>query len=179
MKVIVDTRNAEKISCTLLGMWCFSDERPIQGPTGVLDWYMDALISRLLVSGRISGEWGEKILFAQMDTLEAEGVALVCLGAKNTFDSGRIRQAARIMSDTASGLGLDTMYMSLPGSGHAGINMVFVAENFLDGLTESCHAASFTPRVVCTEEDVDEIMLGFQKTKVRLKGHFSLEIIKV
>jgi hypothetical protein len=38
---------------------------------------------------------------------------------------------------------------------------------------------AFMPSILCPMQVVDEVLLGMQKTKVALKGHFQIDITQV
>jgi hypothetical protein len=42
----------------------FSDIRPLRGIIGTVDWYLDGMVSSMIVNGHISGQRGEHILLS-------------------------------------------------------------------------------------------------------------------
>ncbi len=179
MEVLVDSRDVGEVPCDLLGIWCFSDVRPLRGAAGTLDWKLDGSLSRLVRGGCITGDWGEKVLLWPAEGIDAGGILLVGLGEQGLFDTERIRQAARLMMEAASRLRVQGLCLSLPGEGLEGFDAVKVAEHFLEGLVQIYPDTGLTPWIVCAPQVQDEVFLGLQQTKVNLKGRFAVEIRQV
>ncbi len=179
MKVLVDARPVEKMHCHTLGLWHFSDEKPLMGTAGVVDWYLDAGISRLVIEGRVTGQWAEKVLIAGLRGMVAEQILMVGLGKAMEFDEGRISLASGYMVSSALGLGLNDICMTLPGDGLGRPDVISLAEHTLFGLAREIGERKLKPRIICDERDVEEILLGFQTTKVRLKGQQKIDIERV
>jgi len=179
MKIIVDARPIEEIHCHTLGLWHFSDEKPLMGITGVVDWYLDANLSRLVISGKITGQWAEKVLVAGIGDMVAGNILVVGLGKINEFNEGRISLASGYMVSSALGLGLSNICMTLPGDGLEGIDIISHAEHTLYGLAKEIGERDLIPRIICDERNVEEVLLGFQTTKVRLKGQQRIDIERV
>ena len=179
MEVYVDDRDISEIPCDLFGLWHFSDEKPLKGIAGLLDWRLDAKISRLVISGRIQGVWGEKVMIGSLDGLSGKDVIIVGLGPMKDFDVSRMQDAGRIIADTALKLNKETICVALQGHGLQGLDTVVVAENVLYGLACEAGGTAFTPWIMCSPDDVDEALLGFQKTKISLKSRIRVDIIQV
>ncbi|MGC9324422.1 MAG: M17 family peptidase N-terminal domain-containing protein [Desulfomonilia bacterium] len=179
MEVHVDTRDPFDVDVAVLGLWFFSDERPLKGLTGLLDWRLEARISQLIISGFMTGEYGEKAMVGPFTAYADRVLILVGLGRLTELIPERIRDAGEIMARTALGLCREDMCMSLPGNGIKGVNIVSIAEHILAGLARTIGQRRFLLRVLCTPEDVDEAILGFQKTKVSMKSSFHTKIVQV
>lgn len=179
MKVLVDTRYLNDISGDFLGLWHFSDEKPLKGLSGLADWRLDAKISQSIISGRIAGNWGEKVLLGVAHPLS--GVKIIIIGVGSIFECSpqRIKDAAGLMAGTAMKLKAKSLSMALPGMGVIGLDRADIAEYFLDGLVHVIDENAFIPKILCSEQVVDEVLLGMQKTKVALKGHFQIDITQV
>ncbi len=179
MKILVDTRDPGSVPREFPVLWCFSDERPLKGLTGLLDWRLDTAISRLLMAGTVNGLWGEKVLICGFDAALPEGFLLMGLGPMGEFDETKMREAGRLMARAVVNLKKQAVCMALPGNGIPGFDTSAVAEHFLHGLILEAHDTEFTPTFLCGMNDVDEALLGFQKTKVSLKAHLPADIIQV
>lgn len=179
MEVYVDVRDISEIPCSLFGLWHFSDEKPLKGIAGLLDWRLDAKISRLMLSGRIQGDWGEKVMLGSLGELPGRELIIVGLGPLGEFHPDRMQEAGRIMVDTAVRLNRETICMALPGNGMESLDTAVVAENVLYGAACEAGDTAFTPWIMCSPDDVDEAILGFQKTKISLKSSIHMDIIQV
>ena len=179
MKILIDARGIDAVSCELLGLWFFSDERPLKGLTGLLDWRLDTAVSRLIMAGTISGFWGEKVLMCGFSDCPFQGLLLMGLGPMGEFDEKRMREAGRSMASSLVKLGRKTVCMPLPGNGITRIDISTVAEHFLYGLIHEAKDTDLSPIFLCDPGDADETLLGFQKTKVSLKSLLPADIIQV
>ncbi len=177
MQILVDTRDVTSIPTELIVLWHFSDERPLRGTSGLIDWKLDGRISRLIMDGRITGEWQEKVMLGSFNPLADKRLVLIGLGPQEDFNPGRIRDAGRLAVRTAVKLGVDSASITLPGIIDGDI--VAVAEEFLAGLVDESGQSAFKPSIMCGEDNIDEVLLGFQKTKVKLKDKSSIEISQV
>jgi len=180
MKVLVDTRHLDDISGDLLGLWHFSDEKPLKGLSGLVDWRLDAKISQFMISGRIAGTWGEKVLLGAAPPLSGVKIIIIIgVGSISECSPQRIKDAAGLMIGTAMKLKAKSLSMALPGMGVIGLDRADIAEYFLDGLAHVIDENAFVPRILCSNQVVDEVLLGMQKTKVALKGYFQIDITQV
>jgi hypothetical protein len=179
MEVYVDKRDICEIPCDLFGLWHFSDERPLKGINGLLDWRLDAKISQLIISGRIQGTWGEKIMLGSIDEFVGKEIIIVGLGPIREFEPSRMQDAGKIMADTALKLNRETICLALPGSGIPDLDTTVVAENVLFGFANAAGDKALSPWILCNPDDMDEALLGFQKTKISLKSRIFTDIIQV
>ncbi len=179
MEVYVDKRDLYESPCSLIGLWHFSDERPLKGFNGRLDWRLDAKISQLMVSGRIQGGWGEKIMLGPIDELADKEILIIGLGPIRELEPSRMQDAGRIMADTVLKLNRKSFCLALPGSGIPDLDTTIVAENVLFGLAIAAGDKGFSPSIMCNSGEMDEALLGFQKTKISLKSRVLVDIIQV
>lgn len=178
MEIVVDCRDLDEIAEPFLGLWVFHDERPLKGYTGLMDWKCDGRLSRLLQTGHLSGDWQEKMLLRPMDAGFDRLMLLMGLGARGDFDAPRACAAGELMMRTVAALGRDSLALSVPGSSQPGLEIVEFAEHFLDGIMHA-GPVGFVPRILCQKDEVDEVLLGFQKTKVRRKDTCRIDISQV
>jgi len=179
MEIVVDSRSIDNISFNVLGLWHFSDERPLKGLTGLIDWNLDALISRLIISGKINGSWGEKVLLGSLNAFPDKQIILIGLGRFSECSQERIENAAGLMAYTAMRLNTESICIPLPGDGVADIDYTVQAEHILYGMATEIGNMQFRPVVVCDASNIEEVLLGFQATKVKLKRHYQISIKRV
>jgi hypothetical protein len=179
MEVYVDKRDIYEIPYSLLVLWHFSDERPLKGITGLFDWRLDAKISQLIISGKITGSWGEKVLLGEFEELQGKEIIFIGLGPMSEFEDSRMRDAGKIMANTALKLNQKSICMSLPGNGIQDLDTVVIAENVLYGIACEAGNTDFIATIMCSPDDVDEALLGFQKTKISLRSRVLTDIIQV
>jgi hypothetical protein len=75
----------------------FSDERPLQGLTGLVDWRLCARLSRWIRAERISGARGDSLLFPGGHRLHGARVLWWGLGPRAAYDESRLRGDLRAM----------------------------------------------------------------------------------
>ena len=100
----------------LLVLTAFTDDRPLRGLAGRVDWRLCGRLSRLLQSQFVRGEDGEVTLTPMPeDRLPFERVMIVGLGRRIEFDGGRFETACETIFRRAAGIGARDVSMSLPG----------------------------------------------------------------
>jgi|SRR5579871_1791190 len=92
----------------------FSDERPLRGTAGLVDWRLCGRLSRLLATGRVTGARGETTLLPT-PRLAFGKLVLFGLGSSVGFDEERFRDAARAIRKVARGIGAARYALPLPG----------------------------------------------------------------
>ncbi|WP_158516054.1 M17 family peptidase N-terminal domain-containing protein [Syntrophotalea acetylenivorans] len=55
----------------------FEDQRPVEGPSALLDWRLNGLLHKLLLAGSATGQLGENILVGNNGKLEASWILFV------------------------------------------------------------------------------------------------------
>lgn len=115
----------------------FSDERPLQGLAGFVDWRSSGRLSSLLREGLCSGVAGEVLLLPGRTTLPVDRLVLVGLGDSHEFDRERAREAARAMVGIARGLRAFDVLLAMPGR----LEERSVSEAVFTALTEALRAA--------------------------------------
>ena len=94
----------------------FDDERPLTGVGGMADWRMNGRLSDLVLSGFITGEFGEQLLYPQQSRLPFDKLLYFGLGDRRQFGSGRFREATHELLHTMRQIGICSFAMCLPGS---------------------------------------------------------------
>jgi hypothetical protein len=84
----LDELAAEVIACCV-----WSDERPMRGLAGLLDWRLSGRISRLAKESFVKGAPGEVLCMQGKPRLPFDKVLLVGAGTREAFDSGACKEA--------------------------------------------------------------------------------------
>jgi hypothetical protein len=92
----------------------FSDERPLRGAAGLVDWRLCGRLSRLLQKGRLDGSFGETTLLPAM-RMPFRKVLLFGMGSSEEFDEETYRAAARAIREVVKRLGVAGYAIPLPG----------------------------------------------------------------
>src|SRR5690349_17921778 len=100
--VAPEAASLDRLRCEALVLPVLSDERPLRGALGLVDWRLCGLISKLVVAGSVRTDALEATLLPGRPKLTVDKVFL--FGAGTTADLDPKRQADLIghMLDTAS-----------------------------------------------------------------------------
>jgi hypothetical protein len=112
----LDEANVELCAC---GIW--SDERPVRGFAGLLDWRLGGRISALLAGGFATGAEDEALLVPGKPHLPYEKVLVVGLGARADFGDDAFRRAVTRIASTLEGMHVRRAVVELPGRGSEAI----------------------------------------------------------
>ena len=105
----------DELSQDTLVLAHFADERPLRGIGGLVDWRLNGSLSRLILDGRITGAWGEQLLYPQRGRLAVRKVVYFGLGDRTKFGSTRFKEITNRMLRTLMRLGCWSFATSLPG----------------------------------------------------------------
>ena len=93
----------------------FSDERPLSGAAGLIDWRLCGALSRKLMAGYLDGHFGEKGMVAAPPKLRADGLLLVGLGPSQSFERSVAEKACALIADALRESKVSTAALALPG----------------------------------------------------------------
>ena len=108
----LDGANVELCACSI-----WSDERPVRGLAGLVDWRLGGRVSALLRSGFFSGEPGEALLVPGKPHVPFEKVLVVGLGVRETFSEARFREGVLHIASALERLRIRRAVVELPGRG--------------------------------------------------------------
>ncbi len=126
-----DLRRLDTLKSEALSLPLFSDERPLRGALGLVDWRLCGQISRLILRGRVTGEAFEKVLVPARPKLPFDKLFLFGLGPREGFDEAVFEEATRRMLDTLSRARVRSSVWALPGRPFGSIAPVPAMERFL------------------------------------------------
>jgi hypothetical protein len=112
----LDGANVELCACSI-----WSDERPVRGFAGLLDWRQGGRISALLKAGFFRGDVGEALLVPGKPYVPFEKVLVVGLGERGEFGEERFRQGVVHIATALEGLRIRRAVVELPGRGTGAI----------------------------------------------------------
>jgi hypothetical protein len=95
----------------------FSDERPLLGLAGLIDWRGSGCLSAVVRSGFCSSAPREQVLLPCDRRLPVDRLVLVGLGPREHYDEARARALAEQLVRIAVGLGAPTVLIALPTHG--------------------------------------------------------------
>lgn len=110
----VHESSAERSRVDLGVVPVFSDERPLLGLAGLIDWRGSGCLSAVLRSGFCTSELREQVLVPCDRRLPIDRLVLVGLGPREQYDEGRARALAEQFVRIALGLAAPTVLIALP-----------------------------------------------------------------
>lgn len=105
----------DRLRVDVLVLSFFSDERPLRGAGGLVDWRLCGTLSQHIVGGFVTGADGERVLVPSRDRIGADKVILYGLGREAAFSVEHGAQRVGTMLDVAIATGARTLGMVLPG----------------------------------------------------------------
>jgi hypothetical protein len=112
---VPELKQIDALRCEALALPLFSDERPLRGALGLVDWRMCGFVSRLRSDGRLQGSWQETVLIPGRPKLTMDKLFLFGMGASAELEPERVRAAVEHMLDTLARARVRTTALSLPG----------------------------------------------------------------
>ena len=90
-----------------------TDERPLRGVLGLIDWRLCARISRMIAAGRVSGEPSEMVLMPARPKLSFDKLFLYGVGAASV-SADRFEQSVGGLLDTLAKARIRSAVIDLP-----------------------------------------------------------------
>jgi len=161
----------------------FEDERPLKGASGILDWELRGVFSRLLAERKLRGSFGETAMFFSTKRQYCYLYLLFGLGSTRDYTYHRLMGIAGIIAETLVKLGRREFIMTLPGSHLCELAYPRATEVLVRGLHEGLDKAVETGddlrlTIVDDSEQTDEIVLGLHQAKVALKRVLPISILQ-
>jgi hypothetical protein len=95
----------------------FSDERPLLGLAGLIDWRESGRLSALIHRRFCTADSGEQLLLPGDRRLPVDRLVLVGLGPRGDFDDARARAIAARLVEISVGLAAQSVLIALPSHG--------------------------------------------------------------
>ena len=105
----------DELRCDVLLLPIASDERPLRGAAGLVDWRLCGALSRLIAQGRVTGARGERVLVPTRPRLSFEKLVLLGTGSRLGFDETVFRTSIDAAMDVLRKLRARTAALALPG----------------------------------------------------------------
>jgi hypothetical protein len=132
-----DPRRLDEASVELCACSIWSDQRPMGGLAGLLDWRLGGRLSALLKSGFVTGKKGEALLVPGKPHVPFEKVLLVGLGPRAEFDDSTFRDAMGRIARWLEGLRVRRCVVELPGRASEAIDAERAMALTLEGVGAS------------------------------------------
>ena len=89
------SESLERSKVDLVVAGFFSDQHPLRGGAGRVDWRLCGLVSEQILAGRIKGAPGDALLVPSSGQLRATNVLLVGLGERSDYRLREVTEAVR------------------------------------------------------------------------------------
>ena len=132
-----DARRMEDAAAEVCACTIWSDERPVRGFAGQLDWRMGGRLSALLKTGFMRGDRGELLLVPGRPQVPFEKVIVLGLGPRTGFGDGAFRDALARIARTLEGMRVRRAVVELPGRGCEAIDPEHAMELALEAASAS------------------------------------------
>ncbi|MCP4038429.1 MAG: hypothetical protein GY944_19200 [bacterium] len=159
MKGILDfelaSESLERAKVDLAVAGLFSDELPLRGGAGRVDWRLCGLVSEQIEAGRMSGRRDEALLIPSSGQMRAQRVMVLGLGARSEY---RLQQVAESVCQAVSrAVQLAAASLAMAPLGMAGDELPRCVEAILAGAREGFREApeSMRLRIVLPQEEVN------------------------
>jgi hypothetical protein len=119
LTVDLDPGPVERTAADVAVVFFFDSDRPLRGGAGRADWRLCGQLSRLILSGKLTGAPGEAVLLQTGGGLAAPLLIGLGLGPRETFDARACEALGREAVTRARRLGAGTVALPLPDP-HAG-----------------------------------------------------------
>jgi Cytosol aminopeptidase family, N-terminal domain len=109
----------------------FSDERPLTGALGLIDWRMCGFVSRLIQRGVVHGRFGETVLVPLQPRFASHKLFLFGLGSRESFDPELQQSVIEHMLDVGTRARVRAMALGLPGRSTQSVTATAAMESFV------------------------------------------------
>ncbi|MDT8317899.1 MAG: M17 family peptidase N-terminal domain-containing protein [bacterium] len=137
MKSRLSATDIDKIETEAIVLLFFSNERPLKGATGLIDWRMNGSISRLIDKGMISGEKGEATLILPNKRIKGKKILMAGLGDSSRFGEGSLKDAAIAIMRQLDKIGIKNFAVAMPPLLKSHISVKDAATTLLGQLVET------------------------------------------
>jgi hypothetical protein len=186
MDIILSIEDVDLQECDLLVSGFFEDQRPLKGTSGLIDWRLNGMLSRLLKEGRMTGEWQEATLIPSRGRLTPPFLLLLGLGKIRDYSTLRLRALFPRLFETLKNLRSPTICLSFPTNEKYHVDCGKSAEVLLEGMAD-CIDSGFSSDedwastlqlfFAVEEEKFPEILLGVQTAQSILKDRLKIRIL--
>jgi len=105
----------DELKTEVLCLLVFSDERPLRGAAGLVDWRLCGRLSELLVREQLSGVFDDALLMPPPEQrLRAERILCLGAGSRAELDEARFRGLLRALLSRLMALRVRTAALALP-----------------------------------------------------------------
>lgn len=187
MDIILSKERVDVQECDLLVTGFFTDERPLRGSSGWIDWRFNGKFSRFLIEKNLSGDWNETILIPSEGRVMSRMVLLLGLGPMREYGHLRLREVPPRLLQIVKRLEAFDVCLSLPYEEGTNVNCGKMAQVLIEGIANCLDlgGSPFNGEWVKRlrfyfaegEEHLSEILSGVQSAKATLQKRIQISIL--
>lgn len=111
-----DLHQIDRVAVDTFALAVFDDHRPPRGLTGLVDWRLCGMVSRMLSDGSIGARFRDVTLLPAYGRFPSNRILAFGMGDSSEFSQARAREAAWVMAERLLRLRAGSFMTSLPGS---------------------------------------------------------------
>lgn len=104
----------ELLEVEVLVALLFSDQRPLVGAAGLLDWRLNGEVTRMLLAGTLSGRRDERLVLQAGPKLQADWVMLVGAGKRQDCSGRSLTVLLQEIFNICRAAGFNRIGLTLP-----------------------------------------------------------------
>jgi hypothetical protein len=136
MEIILSKERVDTQACDVLVVGFFSDERPLKGSIGWVDWRFNGTLSRLLMENKLTGDWKEATLIPSRERILPRMILLLGLGEVKSYSYLRLRSLSSYLLDTLRKLGWLNVCLSFPCGESYPVDCRKIVEGLIEGISD-------------------------------------------
>jgi hypothetical protein len=186
MEIILSKERVDAQECDVLVAGFFSDERPLKGSSGWIDWRFNGMLSQLLMENKLTGGWMEATLIPSKERILPRMILLLGLGEVKSYSYLRLRNLSSHLLDTLMKLGWLKVCLSFPCGESYHVDCKKIVESLMEGIADGLEQQGplfeegWVRRLRLYfaegEEVFAEILSGVQTVKSIFGGRIPIEI---
>jgi hypothetical protein len=136
MEIILSKERVDTQECDVLVVGFFSDERPLKGSSGWVDWRFNGMLSQLLMESKVTGDWMETTLMPSQERILPRMVLLLGLGEVERYGYLRLRELSPHLLKTLRKLGWTNICLSFPCGESYHVDCRRIMESLIEGISD-------------------------------------------
>lgn len=175
MKSRLSATDIDKIETEAIVLLFFSNERPLKGATGLIDWRMNGSISRLISKGMISGEKGEATLILPSRRIKSEKILMAGLGDSSTFGEASLKDTAIAIIRQLDKISIKNFAVAMPPLLESHMSTKDAATTLLRQLVETIemdklNGSQILATIAMEKESLKETKVAIENLRKGMRG---------
>jgi hypothetical protein len=134
MDIILSKERVDAQECDVLVTGFFSDERPLKGSSGWIDWRFNGMLSQFLVERKLTGDWKEATLIPSQERILPRMILLLGLGEVKAYSYLLLRKLSPHLLETLKKLGPINICLSFPYGESYHVDCKKIVESLILGI---------------------------------------------